>query len=85
MTDMRSVRLNCLAKVSYISTDHLFGPLKQHLECRQLTKISNEDMFFLSGCQSRSPISTTMEYLNLCHEVGVHSRELCKKYDASVH
>ena len=41
-------------------------------------------MFFLSGCQSKSLISTATEFLNLCHEESVHPRELCQKYDTSV-
>jgi hypothetical protein len=81
---MRCVRLHCLAEVSHLSTDHLFGPLKKHLGCRQFIKIKNGKMFFLSGCQEKSPISTATEFLNLCHEGSAHPRESCQKCDTSV-
>jgi hypothetical protein len=84
MSDMRCVRWHCLAEVSHLSTDHLFGPLKQHLGCRQFIKIRYRKIFFLSVCQSKSPISTATEFLNLCHEGSVHPRELCQKCDTAV-
>jgi len=81
---MRCVRLHCLAEVSHVSTDHLFGPFKQHLGCRQFTKMKNGKMFFPEWLPIKGPISEATEFLDLCHEGNVHPRELCKKYDTPV-
>jgi len=81
------VGLHCQAEISHLVADNLFGSQKQHWGGHLFHSKGECKWLLVNHCECKSPVSTVMEYLNLCQYgmcASVYSETILKNNDISL-